>query len=545
MVWHHGRLEVARVPGSRNPVFFRGRDVQHCLLTPGEHFVIGTTTFTLSDQQVTVSIDVPQPTTEQQFSAQYLRQLRFRNADRRIDALSRLPDIILGTASENELFVRLVSVLLTGVPRASAVAVVALNPDATDENDIEVFHWDQRVSTGTDFRPSQRLIRQAVGLNETVVHDWKGGSSRGASLTHREDVDWAFCTPVAGANCPGWALYIEGQDSDDAAGKDGGSEPGDLRDNLKFAELAATTLSNLREVRLLERSQASLSQFFSPLVLEALAGEDLDVVLAPREANVSVFFCDLRGFSRQSEQFDDDLLGLLRRVSGALGVMTRHILTQGGVVGDFHGDSAMGFWGWPLAQEDAVVRACRAALEIRAEFEQAANRAEDPLLDFRMGIGIATGKAVAGKIGTADQVKVTVFGPVVNLAARLEGMTKAIRAPILLDEATARIIREQVPSEQARTRRLAVVRPYGMETSLEVNELLPPASEHPALSDEHVRTYEAAVEALLDRDWSRAFDLLHQVPANDRVKDFLTVFIAQHNRIAPAGWDGVIPLSSK
>ena len=155
-------------------------------------------------------------------------------------------------------------------------------------------------------------------------------------------------------------------------------------------------------------------------------------------------FCDLRGFSRHSEQSAEDLLGLLNRVSQALGVTTHQIREQGGVLGDFHGDAAMGFWGWPLPQPDAAVRACLAALAIRAEFAETASRRDDPLADFRVGIGIATGRAVAGKIGTVDQVKVTVFGPVVNLASRLEGMTKILHAPILIDERTAIVVRNQL-----------------------------------------------------------------------------------------------------
>ena len=68
-----------------------------------------------------------------------------------------------------------------------------------------------------------------------------------------------------------------------------------------------------------------------------------------------------------------------------------------------------------MKQEDSIQRACLAALSIRAEFESAARRQGHALSDFRIGIGVATGNAVAGKIGTVDQVKVTVFGPVVNL----------------------------------------------------------------------------------------------------------------------------------
>ena len=272
-------------------------------------------------------------------------------------------------------------------------------------------------------------------------------------------------------------------------------------------------------------------------MLDTLATEDPELVLAPRETTVTVMFCDLRGFSRETERHAADLMQLLQRVSRALGVMTHHIRREGGVVGDFQGDAAMGFWGWPLTQTDDALRTCRAALAIRAEL--AATEA------FQAGIGIATGRSVAGKIGTVDQVKVTVFGPAVNLASRLEGMTKILRAPILLDEATARTVRSRVPREIARVRRLAVVRPYGLDTSLEVSELLPSVADYPQLTDEHLDCYEAALDALQAGQWHEAFQLLHRIPADDRAKDFLTIYIARHNRMPPPHWDGVIPLASK
>jgi adenylate cyclase len=253
----------------------------------------------------------------------------------------------------------------------------------------------------------------------------------------------------------------------------------------------------------------------------------------------------LRGFSRHSERSAENLLGLLNRVSQALGVTTHQIREQGGVLGDFHGDAAMGFWGWPLAQPDAAVRACLAALAIRSEFAAAAQRKDDPLADFRVGIGIATGKAVAGKIGTVDQVKVSVFGPVVNLASRLEGMTKTLQAPILIDERTAIVLRNQLSPKLARLRRVAVVKPYGLERKLEVTELLPPEADAPTLTNQNIADYELALDDLIAGRWNQAFDRLHRVPAEDRVKDFLTVFIAQHNRTPPDGWAGVIPLATK
>jgi adenylate cyclase len=211
----------------------------------------------------------------------------------------------------------------------------------------------------------------------------------------------------------------------------------------------------------------------------------------------------------------------------------------------------MGFWGWPLEQPGKVENACRAALGIRAAFDAVARDASHPLYGFRVGIGIATGRAVAGSIGTTEQAKVTVFGPVVNLASRLQDMTKLLRVPILIDEPTAEAVREHLPRDAGRVRRLAKVRPYGLETPLVVTELIPPAppqgAEQPegALTDADLDAYDKALAAFLAGDWNAAYKRLHRVPPDDRGKDLLTEFILKNNRTPPPAWDGVIPLGSK
>lgn len=569
-----GRLRVTVLDSARNPVFFRGRKNDQFELKPGEHFVIGGTTFTLADERVHVSLELPLPEHERTFTVEELRRRPYRQADQRIDVLSRLPDIIGGSSSDNEMFVRLVNLLLSGVPRATAAAIVAVEPAGQVEQvsgyegmrvrvedespahprthapsstpqSVSVLHWDRRILSGVEFRPSERLIRRAVEARESVAHVWIAEKPRGGEYTLSGGADWAYCVPVPGDACPGWALYVTGGFDAEALTADR-ADPESLRDDIKFTELTAATLSALHESRVLARRQASLAQFFSPVVLGTLEGRDPDEALAPREADVTVLFCDLRGFSRHSERHADRLLELLHRVSEALGVMTRHILAQGGVVGDFHGDSAMGFWGWPLPQADAVERACRAALAIRSQFAAfAAESTPASLADFRVGIGLASGRAVAGKIGTVDQVKVTVFGPVANLASRLEGLTKVLRVPILMDAATAAAVRATVPPTVARVRRLARIKPPGMEMPVEVSELLPPAAEYPQLTDEHLAAFESAVEALYARDWAGALQLLHRVPPDDLAKDFLTVFIAQHNRTPPADWDGVVGIQAR
>jgi adenylate cyclase len=529
-------LFVRKLASAANPVFFRGRSREKFSLETGEHFVVGDTSFLWTESGVDISVRGTPAVTEQTFSFAELKRAKFRNADQRIDALSRLPEMLAGVTSDNELFIRLVNVLLTAVPESTEVAIVSLPQDAAA---FDVLHWDRRRVDGEPFAASERLLHSAVETGESTAHVWET-TPRENAFTQRENVDWAFCVPLRGLVCAGWALYVAGCFADPADDCD----PQSLRDDVKFTELCAATLQHHFETRLLERRQSSLRPFFSPVVLEALAGKDPEELLEPRESNVTVLFCDLRGFSRSSEESADDLMGLLKRVSQALGIMTHHILAEGGVVGDFHGDAAMGFWGWPFPSDDDVQRACRAALAIRQAFEEA--KEEDASLSgFQAGIGMATGRAVAGGIGTSDQLKVTVFGPVVNLASRLEGLTGQLHASILVDHSTAIAVREKVPKDVARLRRVARVRPYGMVQSEDVHELLPPSGLGGPLSDQDIDTYESAVQSLIDGNWEVAFTTLHAVPAADRVKDFLTVYIARHDRTPPADWDGVISMERK
>jgi adenylate cyclase len=574
-------LEVLRLPDARNAIFYQGKQCDQFSCNVGDHFVIGQTTFTLLDQQLSFT-QIEQPAiAEQTFSAHMLRNNKFKDADRRIETLGKLPELIASATNDQELCGRIVNLLLEGVPQANFVAILKLKttadneplvanrlakvePEATstDKTDLtrpqvateaeievstalEVLHWDCRAMSGHMFSPSVGLVRSAVQSSESVLHIWNRSISGNPNFTQSENVDWAFCTAVVSDACPGWVIYVAG----DFPGTTifGQFQPGAdlLQDDLKFTELTATTLAALRQVRILQRRQDSLRHFFAPVVMDALAGRDPEKVLEPRETEVSVLFCDLRGFSKQSEEAGNALLELLHRVSGALGVMTHHILARGGVVGDFHGDAAMGFWGWPIADDRTIEKTCMTALEIIREFERASAEVSHPLANFRAGLGIASGPAVAGSIGTADQVKVTVFGPVVNLASRLEGMTKQLQAPVLIDEATAAWIRKNSGETSLRVRRIARVLPYGMKTPLTVSELLPPQGPDCVLSDAHLQFYEQALDHFIAGEWNDAFRLLHLVPAEDQVKDFLTFIIAQNRRVAPPNWNGIIELPNK
>ncbi len=559
MTLHDGRVNVVKLESAANPVFHNGAQEDVFWLKSGEHFVIGETTFTLTFDRAEATLDVPMPVSQQTFSHDFLERVKYRDADRRIEVLSQLPDLISSATEESELLTRVVNTLMEGIPAAATIGIVRCdreNSNETEDVNLNVLHWDRRGAGSGDFAPSARLIGEADGSGETVLHIWqvsqRATDSKDAAYTFDYENDWAFCCPLANPATVGWAIYVAGANrpsvtpvvkpGDQTRSFDSGSGTPDLQGDIKFCELVGSTLKNLLRVKQLDRRQASLRGFFSPVVLNAIAHRDPEEVLSPRECNVSVLFCDLRGFSKKSEQLAGDLSDLLQRVSDALGVMTHHILENGGVVGDFHGDAAMGFWGWPLEGQNSAGQAILAAKGIRGAFAEFANDRQHPLNDFQAGIGIATGLAVAGKIGSRDQVKVTAFGPVVNLAARLEGMNRWLGTEVLVDEVTARkACVETLEGEgepQALFRLLGTFQPYGMGNFVQVHELLRDQS---AGSE----SYAAALQSFQAGDWQNALSKLRTMSTEDQARNFLESYIHRHEDTPPEDWNGVIRMRAK
>ena len=497
------RLHVQAIPDAANPIFFNGREVKDFHVHPGEHFVIGNTSFMVASDQAFGSLSAPDPIRQQTFSADFLEQVQYRDADRRIDVLNRLPELIAEANNSDELLIGMINTLMAGISAATTIGVVQLNQSqenaqSGNSGQLKIIHWDRRGLTRGDFQPSEKLVTQAIQLSQSVLNVWQSDVSNTVNYTFDYENDWAFACPIETEATPGWAVYVAGSSQPKQPPE--AIQEGELEGDIKFCELVGSTLKNLLRVQQLERQQASLRTFFSPVVVEALRGRDPETVLQPRQCEVSVLFCDLRGFSRTSEQMADDLLGLLSRVSESLGVTTRVILDTGGVIGDFHGDAVMGFWGWPLEDRSPVETArsaVLAAIQIQTEFSLLAKQ-HSFASEFTMGLGIATGNAVAGKIGTQDQVKVTVFGPVVNLAARLEGMTKQLKASILIDENTKILLDNSNEQLDGQTniphRRMGNFQPVGMTKPVQLYQILADHeqnSQHQTAYDEALRLFES------------------------------------------------------
>lgn len=523
------RFKIRCFPSVLNQIRYGDHFHSELVLPPGDVFQIGETHFQYIERAA--NNGVLQILDDLDTESGILTEASLRVTDFRIETVSKaVPSLWLSKDEGN--LARQASLLLKEVMKhADVVAVI----QSAGSQKWGVLHWEQPVPGFRRVSIVRSLVRDALKTGETAIEVEK--SRKGEPLANGR---WAFCTPVKTEGNQQWCLYICGRFGEDSPSQAYLSTE-DLQDDLNLVELLAHMLSAIRRVRRLEDRFSGIEQFFSPAIIKVVSEENARHTLEPTETETSVLFCDLRRFSHMTEQAEKNLQQFLDRLKNALGVMTQSIINQNGVIADFQGDSALGFWGWPLPLTKGSLPACKAALRIQQMFKISNSTHLNELSGFNVGIGITRGNAIAGKIGTREQAKVGVFGPVVNLASRLESMTKQIGVPILIDEPTARDVKNLLPETEGRCRHIGLFRPAGFESPFSVYELL--ASEGKStISNQNIQDFEAAVSAFIDGDWDSALELLGHLPPKDRAKDFLLLQIASHNYKAPENWDGVIAL---
>lgn len=557
------KLSVRCLETARNPLFFRGEEHRQLLLSPGATFQIGATVFrgvvldegvqTLPGKDEDEELEEHSSrrrARESTYSAEALQKSEFGNAAHQIEILAGLPELIATAGTDDELAVQVAELLLNGIPQAEAAAVVQYAEQdlawtietSTDPPKPALMRVESRKTYTGRFHPSRRLMIKALQLQQSAMHIW-ADDAESLEFTISDGLGWAFAVPIRGEACQGWCLYVSGK------GPRRGSlyvHETTLQGDLRFTELLGQFIGSIRQVRTLHNQRTQLSAFFSPKVIESLTGsESLRAGLAPAERDVTVLFCDLRGFSKRSEALQHDLPALLNCIRAALDVMANGVLELDGAIADFQGDAVLGFWGWPIPDADGSWPACRAALAIAEGFRLANEQSQSLLTGLSVGVGVAHGRALAGQIGTEQQAKIGVLGPVVDQGSRLEGLTRQLGVSICIDQAAALHVRQHVPPTEARTRLLARVRPTGTGTPFEVYELLPGETESSLISAAAIAVHESAVTGLIAGEWPQVRVLLKQLPEFDGPANFLRAFLATATEVPGPDWDGAIPLESE
>jgi adenylate cyclase len=181
------------------------------------------------------------------------------------------------------------------------------------------------------------------------------------------------------------------------------------------------------------RVRGAFQQYLSSEVIRRLL-ENPDLV-KPRKTEITVMFSDVRGFTTISEKLDAQELAAL--LNEYLTEMTRIVFRHNGTLDKYIGDAVMAFWGAPFEDPDHATEGCHAALEMIARLKEMQKKWKSegrPVLDI--GVGLCTGVASVGNMGSALRYGYTALGDSVNLSSRLEGLNKEYATHILLSDTT-------------------------------------------------------------------------------------------------------------
>lgn len=274
----------------------------------------------------------------------------------------------------------------------------------------------------SDFQVSRSIVFRCFGSGEALLTSNAQDDARFNDAVSIKEFGLrsVICAPLANEEGPIGVLYADNR------ARLGAFEEDDLSFLENFAGQASVVLSRARLQAESDRVRDLFSRYVAEPVVEQILARP-DAALTAHRKRVTVMFSDLRGFSRISEQIGPT--ELLEFLNSHFEATTEIIHQHGGTLLSFMGDGLLAVFGAPLDLERQESQAIAAAREmVRDAMER----------KVRIGVGLATGEAVLGDLGTPRRREYTVLGDVVNTAARLEKLTKEKGESILCDEETYR-----------------------------------------------------------------------------------------------------------
>lgn len=278
-----------------------------------------------------------------------------------------------------------------------------------------------------------------------------------------------------------------------------------------------------------------LSQYVSKSVVEAILKDPSKMKLGGERRRMSVLFSDIRGFTTISEGLGPEQLVQILNIY--LNRMTNIVFSHTGVLDKYIGDAVMAFWNAPFDQPDHAKLAVRTALDMRRALVEM-NRAKTfGDLELRIGIGINTGDAIVGNVGGDARFDYTVIGDTVNLASRLEGLTKEYGVTAVVTEATKGEL-----GDEFLLRKLDSVAVKGKKEPAVIYEVMEYASSADGAMKQLVSDFEGALEAYFARRFSETAatceKILVSVPFDGPAKTLLER--AKHfiESPPPEAWNG-------
>jgi adenylate cyclase len=305
-----------------------------------------------------------------------------------------------------------------------------------------------------------------------------------------------------------------------------------------------------------ERRQVrhAFSHYMSPALVKKLAEQPDALKLGGEMKPMTILFCDIRGFTTISEQYDAQ--GLTRFINRFLTPMTNIILERQGTIDKYIGDCIMAFWNAPLDDPKHAEHGCRSALAmveglrvLNIERATEARESGIPFLPVQIGIGLNTDICCVGNMGSDQRFDYSVLGDGVNLASRLEGQSKTYGMTIVIGEKTYAALHDFATIE------LDCIKVKGKTEAVRIYGLL---GDEILMANPIWEGFAHAQQAMLAtyraQEWKGALrNLDHMEPLADQMGIYIADFCRLYRkRITeyqasppPAAWDGVFEATTK
>ncbi len=276
-------------------------------------------------------------------------------------------------------------------------------------------------------------------------------------------------------------------------------------------------------------------QYIPRELVDILSEQPEALAMAGEARDMSVLFCDIKGFTGISEQLSPPQLAAM--LNCYFTAMTRVLYRHGATIDKYMGDAVMAFWGAPIRQADHARRAVMAAQEMVTEIGQLEKTfKEHGWPPLQLGIGISTGSMAVGNMGSEYRMAYTVVGDTVNLGARLEQLTRVYCNDIIVSQATAEAVSDIA------FRELDLVRVKGKGQVSRIYEPIGPYAELDSRARHQLELHARALEHYYQQEWPQARALLAELSVNSDRAEYYQLFlerVAQY-ALAPPGrnWRG-------
>ena len=318
---------------------------------------------------------------------------------------------------------------------------------------------------------------------------------------------------------------------------------------MSLAWLGSLARLSATEGRDKKRIRAMFGQYVSPQILESLTANAARGLLQAeigRREHLCILFSDIRGFTRLSENMAaEDVVEIL---NGYFRGMVDIIFLRKGTLDKFIGDAIMAFWGAPLHIKQPACQAVTAAVEMTKWLEvynqSLVERGVSPL---EIGIGLHSGSVILGNIGSEKKLDFTIIGDNVNLASRLEGLTKTYGCRVLISDST----RQEIGDDFI-CRVLDFVRVKGKKQPIKIFEVLAMPTDEPdqrRLAQKRAEITDSAFHYYLQQEWKLAdvaYASLGDLAVNDPLMPLFMARCHIYQQQSPGiEWDGVYQMTTK